>query len=52
MKDDSKFENLKTVVTNLVTKLLSDTNNKNKIGNVWYETRISLSSDFKCSKKL
>lgn len=32
MKDDSKFEYLKTVATNLVTKLLSDTNNKNKIG--------------------
>ena len=32
MKDDNKFEYLKTVATNLVTKLLSDTNNKNKIG--------------------
>ena len=32
MKDDSKFEYLKTVATNLVTKLLSGTNNKNKIG--------------------
>lgn len=32
MKYDNKFENLKTIATNLVTKLLSYTNNKNKIG--------------------
>lgn len=55
MKEKNKFENLKTVATNLVTKLLSDTNNKNKIGIVWYETKIikkspSLSSDLNVVK--
>ena len=55
MKENNKFENLKTVATNLVTKLLSDTNNKNKIGIVWYETKIikkspSLSSDLNVVK--